>query len=300
MSKMKFITLILALILCNFASAEKILFFFASGTWSHKVSIWPLVTALADRGHDVTFLSGHRRQPYNNSKVNDLFSVTIENKLKGIYNVDRIANRLAGVELELFHSYNRDLINTCELIYSAMDIDPALTFVLKEEKFDLVVNNLVLGDCGLIVAARNGAKLITYLSTSLFTWFYDEFGFPDESATIPDMPAEFWYPMGLFDRFYNYFLPIYWSQRRQYEVYPALKEIMKRAYGLNDPDVADLFQVQRNASLVLYSSHYSTDFARALPPMMINIGGMQCWQKVSPMPKVKSTYLNYEFYHFSN
>ena len=281
---MKITLIILVTVFASAANSANILFFFASGTWSHKVSIWPLVTALADRGHNVTYISGHQRQPYNNSKVNDLFSVTIANGLKGIYNVDRIADRLAGTEMEIFERYNSDVVGTCRLIYGAIDTDPALNYVLRQGQFDLVVNNVVVGDCGLLVAAKNKAKLIISASTTLLTWLYDEFGFPDEPATIPDMPVEFWYPMNFWNRLYNYLLPIYWSKRREREVYPALEAIMKQAYGVQE--VPSLLEVQKNASLILLSSHYSTDFARSFPPMVVNIGGMQCWKKISPMPEV--------------
>ncbi|CAG7827820.1 unnamed protein product, partial [Allacma fusca] len=46
------------------SEGAKILFFFSGGTYSHKVSIWPFVAAMADRGHDVTFFSSFNKRPF--------------------------------------------------------------------------------------------------------------------------------------------------------------------------------------------------------------------------------------------
>ena len=277
----------------NFTKAENILFFFASGSWSHKVSIWPLAMALADRGHNVTFLSGHAKQPFEHPKVHDLLSPTIQTKLKSIYGVDRFLERLNSKELDLWSYNNIETVKTCELIFSAVG-DPALDYVLHEGQFDLVVTNLVLGDCGLLVAHQKKAKLIISASTPLLTWLYDEFGFPDEPTTVPDMTPEYTYPMGFWDRLHNYLTPIIWYLKRHYEIYGPLEAIMAKGYNLKPEEVPSLLDVQRNASLILLSSHYSTDFARSLPPMVVNIGGMQCWQPKKPLTGVGlHTFINF-------
>ena len=241
--------------------------------------------ALADRGHNVTFLSGHAKQPVEHPKINHLLSPTIQAKLKSIYGADRFLDRLNSKELELWEYNNIETVNTCELIFSAVG-DFALDYVLHQGQFDLVIQNLVLGDCGLIVAHQKRAKLIIYASTPLLTWYYDEFGFPDEPATVPDMTPEYAYPMGFWDRLYNYVTPIIWFVKRHYEIYPQLEAIMAKGYNLSREQVPSLLEVQRNASLILLASHYSVDFARSLPPMVVNIGGMQCWQPKKPLEGV--------------
>ena len=110
------------------------------------------------------------------------------NYTKSMYGVDRLAERMKGTEMELFDDNDAQSIKVCDIILNSRN-DPVLEYIVhgNEAHFDLVINNLVLGDCGLIVAHKYRAKLIISASTAFYSWLYDEYGFPDEPATIPEM-----------------------------------------------------------------------------------------------------------------
>jgi glucuronosyltransferase len=69
-----------------------------------------------------------------------------------------------------------------------------------------------------------------------------------------------------------------------------MEALMKEAFHLEK--APSMLEIERNASLVFINAHHATDFARALPPMFVNIGGMQCWQKEKPLPKEFKEYLD--------
>lgn len=55
---------------CLVVHSANIVFYFALSTYSHRIPAWPLVEALADQGHNVTFVSPFPSKSPN-PKVND-------------------------------------------------------------------------------------------------------------------------------------------------------------------------------------------------------------------------------------
>lgn len=55
---------------CLVVDSANIVFYFAVSSYSHRIPAWPLVEALADQGHNVTFVSPFPSKSPN-PKVND-------------------------------------------------------------------------------------------------------------------------------------------------------------------------------------------------------------------------------------
>ena len=166
----------------GFTGGENILFFFCLSTYSHRVSAWPLVEKLAEKGHNVTFLQPYKNKNPPHPNVTDIVTpVEFANEM----NVDFIGLRdklgkqhtklgpeciekfliskstllfyLIGSRLILFLNYVVPLSakKTCRWILS----NPQNRAWIETSKFDVVVVNGLFNDCGLILAHKYGAKV---------------------------------------------------------------------------------------------------------------------------------------------
>lgn len=65
--------------------------------------------------------------------------------------------------------------------------DPVFVSWIKDSpKFDLFIIDALINECAYGMAHVHGAKVIVYNTAIPFPWYIDPFGFPDESAWVPD------------------------------------------------------------------------------------------------------------------
>jgi glucuronosyltransferase len=273
---------LLSLTLGDFASSVNILFFLGGGNFSHKLSIWPLVIKLTEQGHNVTFISSNAKQPLKNSKVYDLAPAFLVGETEQYYAVDRLQIRKERKEGGLWTAYDQSTFSFCNLTLNSKD-DATMNNLIENGKFDLVIVNSILGECGFLLAHHFGAKHVVFDSTTIIPSFHGIYGIPIEASWVPDMKSQENYPMGLVERMknvYNYFV----SYERTLSFKKNMMELYKDRFNLDT--TPDFTEIERNTSLVLVNSHHTIDFARSLPPMFVSIGGMQCWQPQGQLPKV--------------
>lgn len=244
-----------------------VLFLLGGANYSHKMSIWPLVMALTEKGHNVTFVSSSLKQPKPNSKVKDITPSFMSKVTEKIYKVDRFTARKEGRE-EIFSNYEAHSFHLCNLTLNSGEDEEFNSLIEKKDAFDLVVANSVYGECGFYIAHRVGKKYVTFDSSTILPGFYGTFGIPIESSWIPDFISQVHYPLGLWGRVQVLFYT--WIT---YQNSDAFNERFKKLYmtRFGSEDVPNLTDVYRNSSLVLVNSHYSSDFPRSLPPMFVHV-----------------------------
>ncbi|ODN03397.1 Ecdysteroid UDP-glucosyltransferase [Orchesella cincta] len=176
--------LILTVFLPTIFSAN-ILFFFAGGNVSHKTSVWPWVLALANKGHNVTFVSAHTKALKSHPNIHDFGAQPLYELVKEVYKVDRFKERDEGTWKNF--DYNTVATATCKAVADNKDTDPVLGPLFRDGAFDLVVVNAVFGECGYFVGHYFKAKTITYSPCSFITWFYDTYGILPEVGWLPDL-----------------------------------------------------------------------------------------------------------------
>ena len=260
-----------------------ILFLFGGGNVSHKLSVWPLVVELAERGYNVTFVSSNAKQPIKNTKVHDITPKALSAGTDSLYSVDRFQDRKSREEYKVWSTYDESSLKICHNILNSKD-EPVLSNLIDNGKFDLIVINAVYGECGFLLAHHYGSKYVVFDSSHIIPWFHGIYGIPIEASWIPSLlTSQNEYPMGILDRMkavYYYFL-VY---ERKSSFKNQMMEMYKRRFNLQSaPDFTD---IERNTSLVLVNIHYTIDFARSLPPMFVPIAGMQCWEPPGKLPQV--------------
>ena len=247
----------LAQIFLPASEGARILFFFAGGSFSHKISIWPFATALADRGHHVTFLSSYEKKPWEHSGIEHLAPKTVVDLMANTFGVDRLADRRNSKEGLHFKHLFDVTYRTCVKVLNSPD-DTALNQVIYNGTYDLVINNCGMSDCGLIIAHQLKSKYIIFDSSLIMPWYYDLYGAPTETSWIPEQMEKFSFPMGLYERVKNYFWPLYFYHFRQSNLYPRMEKLMMDAFNLDS--APSMLEIERNSSLVFINVSLLTDY----------------------------------------
>lgn len=173
MSPKIFLALLLASLSMTpeWASGERILFFFGGGSYSMKNSAWPWATELADRGHNVTFLSAHTKKPTEHDGVQDVTAKTLKDVLEFSYGIDRFQQRQKKEEKDVGVKYSEWALSICETILLKSDDDSVLQKIIHEDSYDLVIVNVIFGECGFIFAAKYKAKTILFDGSVPLPWY---------------------------------------------------------------------------------------------------------------------------------
>jgi hypothetical protein len=129
---------------------------------------------LAERGHDVTFISGFEKSPSDDpshSKIRDLSSPTLYTLMTKSYDVDRFQERERGDFKRMLTGYTQISTKICETTLLKSENDQVLQNLWHNETFDLVIINIIYGECGFAFAHRYNAKTIVYDASVTLSWY---------------------------------------------------------------------------------------------------------------------------------
>jgi len=274
------------------ADSANILFFFQVSTYSHRIVVWPLVEALVDRGHNVTFHTiYHSKNP--NPKVREFFPKSMQERMRersaaepdvlGAFMSARLQEGRIGT-IRLSGGLPSVGLLLCQDFLDAPETDA----FIKTEQFDLVVIDPLFNECGYGIAHRFGAKTIIFSTTHPFSWTTEALGVVQDTSIFSELHVSFQIPMNFLEKvFSTLFIPgiHYW---KLWFYYPKLDAMFQK--GFNDPHMPPIEELERRTSLVLFNSHFSEEEARSLPPMFVPIGGIHCdWAHGKTNQKPMST-----------
>jgi glucuronosyltransferase len=231
------------------------------------------------KGHNVTFVSPYPpKEP--NPKVTE-FSPKEMTKfvLENEEGPQAVNMRIGGDMDATWFILSRWGLEMCKMFVESPDTQEWL----KNNHFDLVVIDGLYNDCGMGIAYKYSAPHILFDTSALFMWQEDSLGIPPEHSWVPDMQYHYPQEMSFMQRFWSVYNSIYWGLDRELYYLPQLTEVLRK--GLNMPDLPPLREIERNVSLVLMNSHYSEEFPRSLPPLVIPVGGMHIKETHKPLPK---------------
>ena len=250
-------------------SGAKILFYFGFSTYSHRIAVWPLVEALVDRGHNVTFFSSSpNKNP--NPNVQEFIPKSLNSFYggAGVMNVNFLEIRLKNKLESSWNTVPDFAASLCEAILGSQDTKEWL----ETSDFDLIFIDQLFNDCAYAFVHKFKAKFIIYGTNSLMMWSYDPYGIVPETSWIPDAVHHYNPDMNLWERIRTTLEALKWHFKRQWYYFPKLEKIIRTE--LNLTDLPPLWQIDQNISLFFANTHYSDEYARALPPFVIPLGGL--------------------------
>ncbi|CAL8137642.1 unnamed protein product [Orchesella dallaii] len=270
-------------------STANILFYGIVGSYSQRISTWPLIEALADKGHNVTYISSYDAKDPN-PKIYD-YAPKKWKEAMGSWE-----DQMSFFEVRK----NKQMISmwfdipslgllACDSLYS----DPEFMNWVNSSSFDLIVVDALMNECAYGLVHMYKSKTIIFATSTPMGWYY-AFGFPDETASITECMFDFpaGKDMSFVQRFINGMSPIVWQIFREYWYFPKLEEITRNGLGLSKEELPSFSEIERSANLVMLTSHYSLDYARSLPPNVINVGGITALGKTKPLSKNFEDFIN--------
>lgn len=270
------------------SNAENILFFHPISTYSHRISVWPLVQKLVAKGHQITFISPYPcKTPLQNvTEINpEPMSSFV---LKYIHGDLDISRRVDGTMDKMQDNGPIAATATCELLFESPDIQKWLA---SNPKIDLVVVDWFFSECSIGLAYKFKAKYMFYAAAVMIPGFYELFGIVPDTASIPEFEYHFSTEMTLWERIINTLQPLVWRYKTQGYL-DHITEFLREK--LNVSDMPNVRELAKNASLVLWSEEVVDGYPMPITPNFVRVGGMHCQEKANPLPKVYSlnSYMN--------
>ena len=283
------LSLLLSLLTVQCEGARILFYIGGISSHSHRVSVQPLANKLAERGHQVTFLS-----PLGNSASHPSIKEFSTAQLKGFNEVLQSQFGVVGLQTRLKTKFANDLLAGTALsdaayaACSALLTSPELKPWIPKQKFDLVIIDSVCNECAFGLAYLFKAKTMLFGPiSSVMPWDADLFGFPSESSWVPAFDTNYEGTMGYRERFVNTWTNLRWAWIFQNYHLPRLDQLVRDSLGVND--MPPLLDVVRNTSLMLLNQHFSDQFARSFPPFVVQVGGMHLQESRKPLPPVRKS-----------
>ena len=274
--KSSLLPVFLTLFLIGTSQSANILFYFGFSTYSHRIAVWPLVEALVDRGHNITFAQTY--PPKNpHPKVTEFFPKYVQEKVNaelsfaGDFNplLMRLESGAAGSK-QFSMMLPSIGLQRCDYYLS----DPETQHLLKTGNFDLVIIDGLFNDCGIGISAKFGAKTIIFGTTHPFPWIMEPFRVVPETSIYPELHCGVPIPMSFYERTVSTLVHLAVYFYKQLYLFPKTEDLLRTK--LNFPEMPPLAELERKVNLFLYNSHFSEDLARSLPPFFVPVGGMHC------------------------
>ncbi|OXA57065.1 UDP-glucuronosyltransferase 1-8 [Folsomia candida] len=261
----------------NYGEGKNIFFYGGVSGISHRISVWPLVEKLADKGHNVTFFSPFPPKVPNH-KVHEIIPENFLQKM-GL-TVDFLGARLeAGAPAisKIWNGYIDFSINSCEVVMQ----DAKLVEWIKSSSYDLVFVNGFFNDCGLALSHYFKAPHIIFGTVTYLGWWSESYGFADEN--LPELQYHLPSNMNFFERAFNLLRPLHWHYNRLNKVFPRIEAAVSK--GLNLTDLPPLHEIERNVAFIFVNAHHTTDYPRSTPPLIVEVGGIHLTETTRPLSK---------------
>jgi len=264
---------------------SNILFYFGVGSYSHRISVWPLAEALANKGHQVTFFfTQEPKTTHPNITEFGPKNMTDFADRMDMKSIDVISMRIehgADMMKQAWKKFMGIGIKQCQVILT----DTKVVDWIEKSNFDLLIINALFNDCALGLAHKFRAPFILFGTTAPFMWLPDDFGFLDESSYLPDLQMAYHFDMSFPTRVLNAVRPLVWQGLKHWFMFPAIESLFTEQLKMED--FPPLAEIQRNASLVFLNRHAPDDVARSLPPIMVPIAGMHITENANPLSQVR-------------
>ncbi|CAG7732911.1 unnamed protein product, partial [Allacma fusca] len=161
---------------------------------------------------------------------------------------------------------------------------------IKKSKFDLIIMDFLFNDCAFGLALKFKAKTIIFGTSHPVQWWYDTFGIFPESSWVPDLHLPYQLPMTFYQKLVTTYIHLGIMYRLNYVYYPMLGSLFQRTLDL--PEAPDVAALERETSLVFSCSHFSEEYARSLPPLIVSIGGLHSTDESQKLPKDLEKFIN--------
>ena len=266
-------------------SSYRILAIMPFGSTSHRNTILPLIEGLADRNHQVTFITGQKRQQFeNNPNIREIIIST---------NLAISVKRPAGKNSRTFFEdvienpfkaqvqFLKQFENVPEQTAISTWNNPEVQDMLETDHFDVALISLLTGYIGYPFAWHFRCPFIALSPNVLFPETSFILGDSEHPEYVPFFMWPFTDRMSFLERTINTFLTHVFTAAPKLTVVPKLNSIAQHYF----PGSPLMSEFETKVSLAFTNTHPSFSYPRAYPPGVVEIGAIQC-RPAKQLPKV--------------
>ncbi|XP_053609831.1 UDP-glycosyltransferase UGT5-like [Plodia interpunctella] len=273
---------LLMVVLATFCDAANILYVIPFTSKSHYIYLRPIGLELAQRGHNVTVITAYKE----NNHSDTYHQVMVDKKeIWEVIGGERPnVFTMVGLSAEEFHDkilWGGGLAFTEVALNSTQVQD----FLKNDHKFDLVISEHFFQEALYVLAHKYNAPLalVTTYGNSMRHNIITRN--PLQLSTLVSEFLDVKEPTSFWGRMRNLYFAVYefvWFKYWYLEKQEAL--VKKYIPGLKEP-VPTLYDLEKDAALMLYNSHFSFDNAVAYGPNIVEIGGVHLSKSDAELPK---------------
>lgn len=263
---------VLLLVLCvSGIFSENILGFFPFGAKSHYVVFNELMKELARRGHSVVIVSPFQE----NELIQNYESINIKSQKKekvGNLTFDEFRNPTFVIDLSFFIIEAEDNGNL-------LKSNVFQQFLSRNMSFDLIIFEMFTDDVFLLFAKKQwNVPMIGFTSCYPFSFVLKQFGVFENPSYMPSYYGGYSAKMNFYQRLVNTWYYLQTEYYFTFRLKPRTEEIFDTIIKENAVSRGDV-------SLLLSNTHFTLLSPVALPPQVVEVGGIHL-QPLKPVPEV--------------
>lgn len=242
---------------------------------SHHAVFLTYMQGLANRGHNLTFISHYPSEHPNITDISIFGTIPLSNNKKSISDFKPMGDIRKSMDIIWsFYVYGK----RNEAIFT---VDTVKRLLNSQFKYDLLVTEHFNSEITLAFASKFDIPFILTSSCNMLPWTEQAVGQPYALATKPSTLISLSPKMNFYDRVINTIATVLQVLGYAYLCRKRDEEFIRQKLNMDVP----LAQLASNASLVLINTHFSMFGSRPFVPAVVEVGGIHV-QPMRPLPGV--------------
>ncbi|KAM7362319.1 uncharacterized protein ACRADG_013085 [Cochliomyia hominivorax] len=278
-----FLALLLAVLNVHHIESYKFLGVLHFSAKSHYIVGSSLMRGLAEKGHEVTVISPFPlKKPMKN--YHDVPVLSVHKVMeKDMNELLETTNRNL---LENIVSFHETGLRVTEAVLNEPSVKELLA---SNQTFDAVISEVFLAEALYGLSEHFKAPLIGLGTFGAISWNTDMVGSPSPPSYVANAFLPFTDHMSLKERIINLGFLTFERLFQDLFYLPKQEKLYKKYFPYLE---RSMYDVRKNAALVLLNSHVSLSFPRPYVPNQIEVGGMHINRKRIPLPQDIEKFIN--------
>jgi len=256
---------------------------------------------LVNRGHHITVITNYEMKEHKNDETK-VRQIVLHELAIDLTKVPRYFDSIFNPDYwEIIKSVFNAMVNVNKIGTEVTYRNPQVLNLIENETFDLVMISQGCIVIGYPLAWHFKAPMVVLAPNAIFAGTATALGDHEHYSHVPSMQTPFTNKMTVSQRAINLILGELFSYLVNYYHFSTVRTMVKQMNVI--PDCPDIYEIEKNTSLVFTNSHPAFSYSRPLPPQIVEVGGMNVLP-AKPLPTVKKTrsnsivYLNYKVDNF--
>ena len=263
----------------------KILGLNVMSTKSHKITYEKLIIALAERGHQVTYvgpiITGKNITNLKEVQTFDLEQLEKDMKFPNFFDMKLTPGfSILSVFMNPFVMFANIQDTLCRKAFEL----PIFKELLNE-KFDVIFLTPLFNECLFGYIHMMNTSVVLYNQAGVIPWFAGDLGTPSPLSFTPNLMLGYSDRMTYIERIFNFIGSAYYYLTLNFYYYPKIERIYRDVF---DPNLPPVKEIIKNSSIILANSNIAFHKPRPLMPDIIEVGGLHMTPPKT-VPKVSSS-----------